>query len=126
MTARLGEKIQIIGDDFFVTSPERVREGVQEKQANAVLVKVNQIGSLSETFETIRIAKEAEFGTIISHRSGETCDTSIADLAVATDAGQIKTGSLSRSERVSKYNRLMEIEDELGEKAVFSQKFREN
>jgi len=124
MTERLGGRIQIIGDDFFVTDPRRVEEGIREKQANAVLVKVNQIGSLSETFETIGMAQEAGFGVIISHRSGETCDTSIADLAVATNAGQIKTGSLSRSERNAKYNRLMQIEAELGDKAKFSQKFK--
>ncbi|MBU1167256.1 phosphopyruvate hydratase [Patescibacteria group bacterium] len=110
MTAKLGDKIQIVGDDLFVTNPKILKRGIDEKAANAVLVKLNQIGSLTETIETINMAKKAGFNNIVSHRSGETCDTTIADLAYGTAAGQIKTGSLSRSERISKYNRLIEIE----------------
>lgn len=111
--------IQIVGDDFFVTNVERLKKGIEQKAATAILVKVNQIGSLSETLETIKLAQENNYGVIISHRSGETADTFIADLAVAVNAGQIKTGSLSRSERVEKYNRLLRIESELGDKAVY-------
>ncbi len=110
---------QVVGDDIFVTNPRFLRRGIEEKAANAILIKLNQIGTLTETLETIRIAKEAGFATIISHRSGETEDTTIADLSVAVSSGQIKTGSLSRSDRVAKYNRLLEIEDELGKKGVF-------
>lgn len=110
MTARLGSKLQIVGDDLFVTNVKILKRGIEEKAANAVLIKLNQIGTLSETLETINLAKRANFKNIISHRSGETCDTTIADLAYGTGAGQIKTGSLCRSERVGKYNRLLEIE----------------
>lgn len=113
MQAAYGDKVQLVGDDLFVTNKTRLQKGIDEKEANAILIKVNQIGSLSETFETISLAKKNNFGTIISHRSGETGDDFIADLAVATDAGQIKTGSLSRSDRVAKYNQLLRIEERL-------------
>ena len=117
LTARLGSRVQLVGDDLFVTNPEILRRGVREGVANAVLVKVNQIGTLSETFETLEIAREAGYAAVISQRSGETEDTFIADLAVATGAGQIKTGSMCRSDRVAKYNRLLRIEERLGEAA---------
>ena len=123
LTARLGQKVQIVGDDLFVTSRDRVAEGVRRKAGNAVLVKLNQIGSVSETLDTINYAHRSNFRCIISHRSGETEDTSIADLAVATEAGQIKTGSISRSERIAKYNRLLWIEDFLGSKAYCENPF---
>lgn len=112
--------IQVVGDDLFVTNPVFVKKGIEMKVANSVLIKPNQIGTLTETLTTITLAKKASYGTILSHRSGETEDTTIADIAVATSAGQIKTGSLSRSDRVAKYNRLLEIEDELGSKAKFN------
>ena len=115
LTARLGERVQLVGDDLFVTNPAILQRGIRERVANAVLVKVNQIGTLTETLETISLARAAGYGTVISHRSGETEDTFIADLAVATGAGQIKTGSMSRSDRVAKYNRLLRIEERLGE-----------
>jgi len=120
ITARLGGRVQIVGDDVFVTSPARVRRGIERHTANAVLVKVNQVGTLSETIETVRTAQAAGWGTIVSHRSGETEDTTIADLAVALGTGQIKTGSLSRSERTAKYNRLLRIEEELGPRARYA------
>jgi enolase len=113
MTARLGEKIQIVGDDLFVTNPERLKRGIESGAANAILIKPNQIGTLTETLETIRIAKAAGYGTIISHRSGETEDTFIADLSVGVGAGQIKTGSMSRTDRMCKYNQLLRIEESL-------------
>lgn len=113
LTNALGKRIQLVGDDLFVTNPERLKKGIESGAGNAILIKLNQIGTLSETLDTIRVAKEAGYKTIISHRSGETEDTTIADLAVATNAGQIKTGSLSRSDRVAKYNQLMRIEQEL-------------
>ena len=116
---KLGNRIQIMGDDLFVTNPERLLRGIQERCANSILIKLNQIGSLSETLETIEIAKRASFTNVISHRSGETEDATIADLAVATNAGQIKTGSLCRSDRVAKYNELLRIEEELDDLAVF-------
>ncbi|HVV90733.1 MAG TPA: phosphopyruvate hydratase [Solirubrobacterales bacterium] len=119
LTDSLGEKVQLVGDDNFVTNPERLRRGIELGVANSILVKVNQIGTLSETLETIRIAREAGYTAVISHRSGETEDTTIADLAVATGAGQIKTGAPSRSDRVAKYNRLLRIEEELGAAAEF-------
>lgn len=119
ITARLGEKVQLVGDDFFVTNTERLARGIEEHAANALLVKFNQIGTLSETLDAIETAKRASYATIISHRSGETEDTTIADLAVATGAGQIKTGAPSRSDRVAKYNRLLRIEEELGAAAYF-------
>jgi len=114
LTSRLGDRVQLTGDDLFVTNKERLGKGIKTNAANAILIKPNQIGTLSETLDTIEMAQEAGFGITISHRSGETEDTTIADLAVATGAGQIKTGSLCRSERVAKYNRLLEIERELG------------
>ncbi len=117
LTERLGKQVQLVGDDLFVTNPLFVKKGIEQHVANAVLIKVNQIGTLTETLETIALAKEHRYATILSHRSGETEDTTIADLCVGIQAGQIKTGSLSRSERVAKYNRLLEIEDELGTKA---------
>jgi enolase len=119
LTARVGKRVQIVGDDLYVTDPDRVREGIARRTANAVLVKVNQVGTLSETAETVGAAGAAGWGVILSHRSGETEDTTIADLAVAWNAGQIKTGSLSRSERIAKYNRLLRIEEELGPRARF-------
>ena len=115
LTARLGDRIQLVGDDLFVTNPALLRRGIREGVANAVLVKVNQIGTLSETLDTIALAREAGYAAVISHRSGETEDTFIADLAVAAGTGQIKTGSMCRSDRVAKYNRLLRIEERLGE-----------
>ncbi|MSQ37635.1 MAG: phosphopyruvate hydratase [Chloroflexi bacterium] len=119
LTASLGHAVQLVGDDLFVTNVERIRQGVALKAANAVLIKLNQIGTLTETIEAVQLAHQSGYATVISHRSGETEDTTIADLAVALNAGQIKTGSLSRSERVAKYNRLMEIEMELGAAARY-------
>ncbi len=119
-TKTLGGKLQIVGDDLFVTNPERLRRGIAERSANAILVKVNQIGTLSETLETVELAHKAGMAAIISHRSGETEDATIADIAVATNAGQIKTGSLARSDRTAKYNQLMRIEAELGPAARFA------
>tara|TARA_R110001592_G_scaffold16881_5_gene71453 strand:- start:11947 stop:13239 length:1293 start_codon:yes stop_codon:yes gene_type:complete len=120
LTAALGHKIQLVGDDLYVTNAKRLKRGIEEKAGNAVLVKVNQIGTLSETLETIEMAKKAGFGIVLSHRSGETEDSTIADLAVATNAGQIKTGSLSRSDRIAKYNQLLRIEEELGSTAHYA------
>ena len=117
---RLGSKVQLVGDDLFVTNVERLQIGIEQKSANSILIKLNQIGSLTETLQTIDLATRNGFRSVISHRSGETEDTTIADLAVATRAGQIKTGSLCRSERVAKYNRLLRIEDELGDAAVYA------
>ena len=119
LTGRLGSKVQLVGDDLFVTNTEILREGIEKGIANSILIKVNQIGTLSETLAAIDMAKRAGYTAVISHRSGETEDTTIADLAVATSAGQIKTGSLSRSDRVAKYNRLMKIEDQLGDDASY-------
>jgi enolase len=119
LTRELGNRIQLVGDDVFVTNPTRLREGIDRGAANAVLVKVNQIGTLSETLETVEIAQRAGWGIVFSHRSGETEDATIADLAVATNAGQIKTGSLSRSDRLAKYNQLIRIEEQLGPSAVY-------
>ncbi|MFO8163094.1 MAG: phosphopyruvate hydratase [Thermodesulfobacteriota bacterium] len=119
LTQRLGDQIQIVGDDLFVTNPERISRGIEEGSANAVLIKLNQIGTLTETLQAIEMAHRIGWKTIISHRSGETEDSFIADLSVATGSGQIKTGSLSRSERICKYNRLLRIEEELGETAIF-------
>lgn len=118
-TAKAGEKLQLVGDDLFVTNPERLRIGIQKRAANALLVKVNQIGTLSETTEAVRMAQSAGFNTVMSHRSGETEDTTISDLAVALNCSQIKTGSLCRSERIAKYNQLLRIEDYLGFAAEF-------
>ncbi|MFO0813944.1 MAG: phosphopyruvate hydratase [Gemmatales bacterium] len=119
LTAKLGHRIQLVGDDLFVTNPKRLARGIAEKSANAILVKVNQIGTLTETLEAIELAKRNHFGVISSHRSGETEDTTIADLAVATNAGQIKTGAPSRTDRTAKYNQLLRIEDDLGTAARF-------
>jgi enolase 1/2/3 len=119
LTERLGERVQLVGDDLFVTNPERLRRGIETGVANSILIKLNQIGTLTETLEAIRIAREAGYTAVISHRSGETEDTTIADLAVGTGAGQIKTGAPSRSDRVAKYNRLLRIEEELGGDAEF-------
>jgi enolase len=120
LTQKIGSKVQLVGDDLFVTNSARLRQGIDEKSANAILIKLNQIGTLTETLQTIDLATRNGFKSIISHRSGETEDTTIADLAVATRAGQIKTGSLCRSERVAKYNRLLRIEDELGDLAIYA------
>ena len=119
MSERLNDSIQLVGDDLFVTNPKILARGIEEGIANSILIKVNQIGTLSETLETIRMAHKAGYTTVTSHRSGETEDTTIADLAVATNAKQIKTGSLSRSDRVAKYNQLLRIEEHLGERAVY-------
>ncbi len=118
-TKALGDKVQIVGDDFFVTNPTRLKQGIDMKAANAILIKVNQIGTVTETLDAIRMAQKAGYGVISSHRSGETEDSFIADLAVGTGAGQIKTGSLSRTDRVCKYNQLLRIEEQLGSKAVY-------
>jgi enolase len=120
LTQALGDRIQIVGDDIFVTNPEILKRGIAQGIGNAILIKLNQIGSLSETIETIRYAHAHDYACVISHRSGETSDTFIADLSVALNTGQIKTGSLSRSDRVAKYNRLLEIEALLGEKAAYA------
>lgn len=120
MTRRIGEQIQLVGDDLFVTNVKRLKEGIEKQVANSILVKVNQIGSLSETLDAIQLAKENKYTSIISHRSGETEDTTISHLAVATGVGQIKTGSLSRTDRLAKYNELLRIEEELGKKAVYA------
>jgi enolase len=119
LTTKLGDKLQLVGDDLFVTNIERIRRGVTEGVANAVLIKLNQIGTLTETIDAVELAHRSGYATVISHRSGETEDTTIADLAVALNSGQIKTGSLSRSERNAKYNRLMEIENELQDAARY-------
>jgi enolase len=120
LTQKLGSRVQLVGDDLFVTNARRLAQGIEQGCGNAILVKVNQIGSLTETFETIEMAKRAGFGIVLSHRSGETEDSTIADLAVATNAGQIKTGSLSRSDRIAKYNQLLRIEEELGPAAKYA------
>ena len=119
MTDKFGENVQLVGDDLFVTNTDILKEGIDKNIANSILIKVNQIGTLTETIAAINMAKEAGYTAVVSHRSGETEDTTIADLAVATSAGQIKTGSLSRSDRVAKYNRLMKIEDQLGDRASY-------
>jgi enolase len=120
ITEVLGGKVQLVGDDIFVTNPVRLERGIRQRVANSILIKVNQIGTLTETLETIRLAKKAGYTTVISHRSGETEDTTIADLAVATNAGQIKTGAPCRGERTAKYNQLIRIEEELGKRAIFA------
>ena len=119
LTATIGNKCQLVGDDLFVTNPIRLKRGIDGNAANAILIKVNQIGSLTETLRAIKMAQDANYGVIISHRSGETEDTTIADLAVATNAGQIKTGSMSRTDRMAKYNQLLRIEEELGTTAKY-------
>jgi enolase len=118
-TERLGDRLQLVGDDNFVTNPARLREGIERGVANSILVKLNQIGTLTETIETVRLAQENGYTAVVSHRSGETEDTTIADLVVALGTGQIKTGAPARTDRVSKYNQLLRIEEELGERAVF-------
>ena len=120
LTAEIGDKVQIVGDDFFVTNPKRLAEGIEKKAANALLVKVNQVGSLTETFDAVELAHRAGYHTMMSHRSGETEDVTIADLAVALDCGQIKTGAPARSERVAKYNQLLRIEEKLGDAALYA------
>jgi len=119
LTATIGNKVQIVGDDLYCTNPKLTQEGLAKKATNAVLIKLNQIGSLTETIQTIQLARTNNWAPVVSHRSGETEDTFIADLATALNCGQIKTGSMSRSERICKYNRLMEIENELSVKAVY-------
>jgi len=119
LTDRLGKRIQIVGDDLFVTNPKILKEGIQKGIANSILIKLNQIGTLTETLEAIEMAKRAGYTTVISHRSGETEDTTLADLAVAVNSGQIKTGSLCRTDRVAKYNQLLRIEDELDTTSLF-------
>lgn len=119
LTQKIGDKCQLVGDDLFVTNPTRLKKGIENGVANAILIKVNQIGSLTETLRAIKMAQDAKYGVIISHRSGETEDTTIADLAVATNAGQIKTGSMSRTDRMAKYNQLIRIEEELGTSAKY-------
>jgi enolase len=119
LTERLGERCQLVGDDLFVTNPERLQRGIDSAVGNSILIKVNQIGTLTETLEAISIAREAGYTAVMSHRSGETEDTTIADLAVATGVGQIKTGAPSRSDRVAKYNQLLRIEEELGDAASY-------
>jgi enolase len=119
MTERMGDRIQIVGDDIFVTNPDIFKKGIEAGIGNAILVKLNQIGTVTETLDTIQMAKDSGYTTVISHRSGETEDTFIADLAVGVNAGQIKTGSMSRSDRVAKYNQLIRIEERLGAGASF-------
>ncbi len=120
LTRKLGDRVQIVGDDLFVTNPVRLQRGIDAKTANSLLVKLNQIGTLTETLDAVAMAQRAGYTAVISHRSGETEDTTIADLAVATNAGQIKTGSLCRSDRTAKYNQLLRIEEELGDAAVYA------
>ena len=120
LTARLGDKVQLVGDDLFVTNAARLKQGIEQNAANAILIKVNQIGTLTETLNAVQTAQKAGFGVVFSHRSGETEDSTIADLAVATNAGQIKTGSLSRSDRIAKYNQLIRIEEQLGPSGCFA------
>ena len=119
ITKALGKKVQLVGDDFFVTNTQYLEKGIKMGAANSILIKVNQIGTLTETFEAIEMAKEAGYTAIVSHRSGETEDTTIADLVVATNAGQIKTGSMSRTDRIAKYNQLMRIEDQLADASAY-------
>jgi enolase len=120
LTSQLGHRVQVVGDDIFVTNPERLRRGIAEHSANSLLVKVNQIGTLTETLNAMALAQRSQFSCVISHRSGETEDTTIADLAVATNCGQIKTGAPARSERVAKYNQLLRIEELLGDAASYA------
>ena len=119
LTAAVGDKVQIVGDDLFVTNTERLKRGIEEKSANSILIKVNQIGSLTETINAVDMANRASFTSVMSHRSGETEDNTIADLAVALNTGQIKTGSASRSDRMAKYNQLLRIEEMLGNSAIY-------
>jgi enolase len=119
LTERLGQKVQLVGDDLFVTNTKILKEGIEKNIANSILIKINQIGTLSETFAAIEMAKRSRYTAVISHRSGETEDSTIADIAVGTNAGQIKTGSLSRSDRMAKYNQLLRIEEDLGDIATY-------
>ena len=119
LTQAIGDKVQLVGDDLFVTNTERLAEGIERGVANSILIKVNQIGTLTETLDAIEMAHKNSYTAVISHRSGETEDTTIADLSVATNAGQIKTGSMSRTDRIAKYNQLLRIEEELGDAAIF-------
>ena len=119
LTKAIGSKVQLVGDDLFVTNVERLATGIEKKVGNAILIKVNQIGTLTETLDAIQMANRAGYTAIVSHRSGETEDATIADIAVATNAGQIKTGAPSRTDRVAKYNQLLRIEEELGDAAVY-------
>ena len=123
MSRGLGERVQLVGDDLFVTNTRRLAKGIRRKAANAILIKVNQIGTLTESFEAVKMAQNAGYKTVISHRSGETADTFIADIAVAAEAGQIKTGAPCRSERVEKYNQLLRIEERLGDVAEYQNPF---
>jgi enolase len=120
LTDAIGKTVQLVGDDLFVTNVKRLKQGIEKATANAILIKVNQIGSLTETLETIDMANRASYRSVMSHRSGETEDNTIADLAVATNCGQIKTGSLARSDRLAKYNQLLRIEEHLGDQAVYA------
>ena len=122
LTRALGDRVQLVGDDLFVTNTERLQRGVRDRIGNSILIKVNQIGTLSETLDAIEMARQAGYTAVISHRSGETEDTTIADIAVATNAGQIKTGSASRTDRVAKYNQLLRIEEDLGLQAQYPQR----
>ena len=122
LTDRLGDRLQLVGDDIFVTNPSILREGIDRGIANSILIKLNQIGTLTETLDTIQMARDAGYRCVISHRSGETEDTFIADLVVATGVGQIKTGAPARSERVAKYNQLLRIEEELGDRGRFARR----
>ncbi len=122
LTEELGKKVQIVGDDIFVTNKEILKKGIEQKIANSILIKVNQIGTLTETLDTIELAKTRSYSTVISHRSGETEDVTISDIAVAINAGQMKTGSLSRTDRTAKYNQLLRIEEDLGDFAVYAGK----
>ena len=122
LTDSIGNKVQLVGDDLFVTNVDFLKKGIDQGVANSILVKVNQIGSLSETFDAVEMAKESSYTSVISHRSGETEDVTIADISVATNAGQIKTGSLSRTDRICKYNQLLRIEEQLGDQAIYGGK----
>ena len=124
LTGAIGGRCQLVGDDLFVTNVRRLQMGIDQSVANSILVKVNQIGSLTETFDAVELAKENRYTSVISHRSGETEDATIADIAVATNAGQIKTGSLSRSDRIAKYNQLLRIEEQLGDDAIYGGKMK--
>ena len=120
LTDKIGDKVQLVGDDLFVTNTKRLKQGIEKGIGNSILIKVNQIGTLTETYEAVEMAKRAGYTAIISHRSGETSDTTIADLVVALETGQIKTGSMSRSDRVAKYNQLMRIEDDLEGRSTYA------
>lgn len=123
LTAKIGDRVQLVGDDLFVTNVKFLKRGIEEKSANSILIKVNQIGTLTETINAVNLAHKAGFTAVMSHRSGETEDATIADLAVALNCGQIKTGSASRSDRMAKYNQLLRIEEQLGDSAIFNGRF---